>query len=288
MKNLLLSFLFLSTIVLSKEVSVSIVPQKFFVKKIAGDKIDVNVMVKPGFSPATYEPKPLQMKSLVNSEVYFSIGVPFEKVWLEKFKNTNKKMLIVDTSKGVKKLKMLAHHHDEDRHEEHNENGHSHNSLDPHIWLDPMLVKIQAKNIYDTLSKIDVKNKDFYLKNYKNFILELNTLNKKIENLLKPYSKKAFMVFHPSWGYFAKRYNLEQIAVEVEGKEPKPSSLVTLIEEAKEHDIKIVFVSPQFSQKGAKTIAKSIGGKTLSINPLALKWDDSLVEVANAIVETYK
>lgn len=296
---------------IANEVTVSILPQKYFVEKIAADKVKVNVMVKPGASPATYEPKTSQMRMLSNSIAYFSIDVPFEKVWLEKFKNANKKMLLVDTSKGIKKLEMQAHEHNdevhekEDKHEEHHEEGehnkhddhdehedeyktHKHEALDPHIWLDPILVKIQAKNIYEALVKLDNKNKEFYTKNYKNFILELDSLDKKLETILEAFEHKAFMVFHPSWGYFANRYDLEQISIEVEGKEPKPAQLIELVHEAKKHNLKIVFVSPQFSQNGAKTISKSINGNVEVINPLALKWDENLIKVATDIAKTYK
>ena len=312
-KRILIAFLTLSSFVFANEVTVSILPQKYFVEKIAADKIQVNVMVKPGASPATYEPKTSQMRILSNSLAYFSIGVPFEKVWLEKFKNSNKDILIVDTSSSIKKIEMQEHeHHEEDEvkeheedkehkdheaHEEHkdahkhevkHDHDHEHEALDPHIWLDPILVKVQAKNIYETLVKIDEKNKEFYTKNYKNFLKQLDNLDNEIKNILKPYEHRAFMVFHPSWGYFAKRYDLEQIAIEVQGKEPKPAQLIELVHEAKKHDIKIVFVSPQFSQNGAKTISKSINGNVEVIDPLALQWDKNLIKVANAIAKTYK
>lgn len=313
MKNILL-IIFIITTSLSaqiKDVTVSILPQKYFVEKIAGDKINVNVMVKPGFSPATYEPKTSQMKKLSNSIVYFGIDVPFEDTWLSKFQNANKSMLIVHTSDGIKKLKMQEHsHHDEEKHEdekkhEHDEEHehekhedehekhedeekHEHTGLDPHVWNDPLSVKIQAKNIYETLSKVDSENKLFYKKNYEAFLIELDSLHKKIENILKPHKNKAFMVFHPAWGYFANRYSLEQVAIESEGKEPKPKELVELIKDAKEHKIKIVFVSPQFSQKSAVTIAKSINGKVIAIDTLSLDWDNNLVKTAEIIANTYK
>jgi zinc transport system substrate-binding protein len=289
MKTLLVILLSLSTFIYAKEVTVSIVPQKYFVQKIAKNKIDVNVMVKPGFSPATYEPKTSQMKKLSKSLVYFSIDVPFEDVWLNKFKNANKNMLIVDTDEGINKIEMLKHeHHDEveNSKEEHPE--HDHEGLDPHIWLDPILVKIQAKNIYEALVKIDEKNKEFYLKNYETFLKELDTLDNELKEILKYTKNKAFMVFHPSWGYFAKRYDLEQIAIESEGKKPKPAELVELIKDAKEHNIKIVFVSPQFSKKGAKIISQSIKGNVAVINPLAEKWDINLINTAKEIVKSYK
>lgn len=305
MKKILIALALLSSFVVAKEVTVSILPQKFFVEKIAGDKIDVNVMVKPGASPASYEPKTSQMKKLSNSLAYFSIGVPFEKSWLEKFEDANKKMLVVDTTKGIEKQEMEAHeHNDEEKHDEddshkdhdhekemHNDEdhaGHDHTGLDPHVWLDPILVKKQAENILNALIKVDEANKDLYTKNYQSFVKELDELDKKLESIIEPYEHKAFMVFHPSWGYFAKRYHLEQISIEIQGKEPKPSQLIELVEEAKKHDIKIVFVAPQFSQKGAKTISKSINGNVAVINPLSEKWDENLLKVATEIAKSYK
>ncbi len=266
-------------------------------------------MVKPGASPATYEPKVSQMKKLANSEIYFSIGVPFENAWLEKFENANKNMKIVDTSEGIKKLEMEAHsHHEHEEHiSKHEEDGHTHHDhgpeghahdheahahdhsgLDPHIWLEPTLVKNQAKIIYRELVKLDKENEEFYKKNLKKFLIELETLDQNIKTILEKYEHKAFMVFHPSWGYFAKKYHLEQIAIEIEGKEPKPSQLIELIDEAKKHDIKVVFVAPQFSKKGANTISKSIKANVVTIDPLALNWDENLLKVANEIANSYK
>jgi len=295
MKKILVFFLTLTSFLIANEVTVSILPQKYFVEKIAQDKIKVNVMAKPGASPATYEPKTSQMRMLSNSLIYFAIDVPFEKFWIDKFRNANKKMLVVDTANGITKLEMEEHHHEDEHeiedkdhdHEEHEEE-HDHEGLDPHIWLDPILVKIQAKNIYEALIKVDVKNKDFYTTNYKTFLSELDALNEKIKEILEPYKNKAFMVFHPSWGYFSSRYGLEQIAIEVQGKEPKPAQLVDLVHEAKKHNIKIVFVSPQFSQNGAKTISKSINGNVSTIDPVSEKWDENLIKVANEIAKTYK
>jgi len=298
-KIILVALMMISSLYATKkDVTVSIVPQKYFVEKIAGDKINVNVMVKQGFSPATYEPRTSQMKKLSHSSVYFAIGVPFEKSWLEKFENANKKMLIVHTDKGIKKLEMEEHsHHEEKGHDDHEEHGHEkhddheehgHEGLDPHVWLDPVAVKTQALNIYETLVKIDEVNSSFYKTNYENFLKELDTLNEKLTNILKPFEHKAFMVFHPSWGYFANRYSLEQVAIEVEGKEPKPKELIELIKDAQEHKIKIVFVAPQFSQKSAKIIAKSIKGNVHTIDPLSINWETNLIDSAKKIADTYK
>lgn len=303
LKKILFLFIAIFTILNASkpELTVSILPQKYFVQKIVKDKFDVNVMVLPGASPHTYEPRSSQMKSLMNSEIYFYIGVSFEKVWLDKFKSSAKNTTFVDISNGIEKLAMAKHeHHDEEEshaghdHEKHDghadekhEDTHEEEGTDPHIWLDPILVKVQAKNIYDTLVKIDSKNSEFYKTNYEEFLKELDVLDADLKTILAPYENRAFMVFHPSWGYFAKRYNLEQIAVEVEGKEPKPNELVELIKDAKEHDIKIVFVSPQFSQKSAKTISKNIGAKVISLDSLDENWNSSLVLTAKEIANSY-
>jgi zinc transport system substrate-binding protein len=275
------------------ELSVSILPQKYFVEKIVKDKYEINVMVKPGASPYTYEPKSSQMKSLVASKVYFYTGVSFEQVWLDKFKQSAKDTLFVDSTDGIEKMEMVKHeHHDENEKmadtKNHDHEEHDHSGLDPHVWLDPVLVKIQAKNIYETMVKIDSINADFYKTNYEEFLKELDALDENIKTILEPYKGKAFMVFHPSWGYFAKRYNLEEISIEIEGKEPKPAELVELMEEAKKHNIKIVFSSPQFSQKSALAISKNIQATVISIDPLAQNWNENLLNSAKQIANSYK
>lgn len=287
----LVSFLYAS----KPEISVSIAPQKYFLEKITKDKFDINVMVKAGSSPHTYEPKTSQMKSLSNSKIYFYTGIEFEKAWLDKFKKSAPNTLFIDSSASIERIAMEEHSHEEEgpeghKHEKHNdhEDEHDHDGLDPHVWLDPVLVKVQAKNIYEAVVSIDLENKEFYTKNYEEFLKELDSLDAQIKEILKPYEHKAFMVFHPSWGYFAKRYDLEQISIEIQGKEPKPNELIELVKDAKEHNIKIVFVSPQFSQKSAKSIAQNIGGKVVAIDSLSENWSKDLLKTANEIANSYK
>ncbi len=287
----LVSFLYAS----KPEISVSIAPQKYFLEKITKDKFDINVMVKAGSSPHTYEPKTSQMKSLSNSKIYFYTGIEFEKAWLDKFKKSAPNTLFIDSSASIERIAMEEHSHEEEgpeghKHEKHNdhEDEHDHDGLDPHVWLDPVLVKVQAKNIYEAVVSIDLENKEFYTKNYEEFLKELDSLDAQIKEILKPYEHKAFMVFHPSWGYFAKRYDLEQISIEIQGKEPKPNELVELVKDAKVHNIKIIFVSPQFSQKSAKTIAQNIGGNVVDIDSLSENWANDLLKTANEIANSYK
>ena len=288
-KILFLCIAFFTLLNASKpEITVNILPQKYFVEKIVKDKFEINVMVKPGSSPHNYEPKPSQMKSLVNSKAYFLVGDPFEQAWMDKFKQNAKNTLFVDTTKGIEKIQMEEHNHHDEANVDAKHDEHDHSGFDPHVWLDPLLVKIQAKNIYEAMVEIDSQNGDFYKTNYEEFIKELDTLDENIKTILSPYKDKAFMVFHPSWGYFAKRYDIEQISIEIEGKEPKPNELVELIEEAKKYDIKIVFLAPQFSQKSAKTISKNINANVIAIDPISGNWKESMLDTANQIANSYK
>jgi zinc transport system substrate-binding protein len=256
------------------KVTVSIVPQKYFVQKVAGALVDVSVMVLPGASPATYEPKPQQMVDLTRSKIYFAMGVPFEKVWLRKFARINSKMMIVHTEDGIEKIPMKeSRRHDEKRH--------SHGVEDPHVWLSPPLGLIQTRNILDAFLKIDPARGKIYKSNYRTFVGELVDLDLKIRDVFAAKTEGThFMVYHSSWGYFAKSYGLREIAISVQGKEPTPKELQNLIRQANEKNVKVIFVQPQFSTKSANTVAKSIGAQLVVVDPLEENWAENLLNVA--------
>lgn len=291
-----------------RTVFVSIVPQKFFVQQICKDKVDVQIMVLPGASPATYEPKPQQMAALSRASHYFALGAPFENFWLAKISAANPAMQVVHTDEGIKKRSMATHHHDEDEHveahhedkhaEEHHESGNGHAKghkeadhaekdhhdragHDPHVWLSPPLVKLQTRAIFEAISEADPANRTFYETNFNAFMAQIDQLD---ADLKKTFSGKAglqFMVFHPSWGYFADAYGLKQVAIEIEGKDPKPAQLKELIQHARERGIKVIFVQPEFSTKSAELVAREIGGQVIYAAPLAEDWLNNLRQVAD-------
>lgn len=277
-------------------VFVSILPQKFFVQQIGKDRVDVQVMVRPGASPATYEPKPRQMAALSKTNVYFAVGVAFEKVWLKKIAAVNPNMKVVHTDRGIQKIRMVAHHHHDDAGTKHgdgdnhgHENSHrGNNGMDPHIWLSPPLVKIQAETVFRTLKRIDPSHRDLYAINYHRFVRSIDELDASLKEILAGKQGLQFMVFHPSWGYFARAYGIEQVSIEIEGKDPKPAKLKELIEHARESAITVVFVQPQFSDKSARLIAGEIGGRVAVVDPLAENWTANLQEVANQFKEALK
>jgi len=256
-------------------VFVSILPQKMFVQQISGETLNIEVMVQPGASPATYEPKPSQMRKLASSSAYFAIGVPFENAWLERIRGVNPEMEIIHTDQGIKKVAMVSHQHDVHADEHDHDSG-----LDPHIWLSPVLVKKQAANITAALVKLFPDNAHLFQSNYLLFEKRLNALHDELKKQLEPFKGKQFMVFHPSWGYFAREYGLQQVAIEIEGKSPKPAQVTEFIEQARRDGIRIIFAQKQFSTKNAQVIAQAIDGEVVLVDPLAEDWFTNLHEIA--------
>lgn len=264
-------------------VAVSILPQKYFVDRISGGEISVSVMVEPGANPATYEPKPEQLKDLSHTAVYFSIGVPFESVWLEKMAQVNENMLLINTIENIDRRPILAHSHGEEEDDEGHED--EIGSPDPHVWLSPELVKIQSRTIYEALVDLDPARQASYQANLEAFVKDIEALEQEIRQELSGLENRKFMVFHPSWGYFAADFGLEQIAIEVGGQEPSAQELAALIAEAKAEDIHVVLAQPEFSTQDAETIADEIGGEVLLISPLAEDWLSNMREVAKTFAE---
>ncbi|WP_321779152.1 metal ABC transporter solute-binding protein, Zn/Mn family [Sulfurimonas sp.] len=283
-KIILLVFILFNAIAFAKPaIVVSILPEKTFVQKIAKEMVDITVMVKPGSSPHSYEPKASQMIVISKADIYFSIGVKFEETWIDRFKSQNANLKIVNISSDVPKIQMSEHHHDG---EHHNEEEKHHDATDPHTWTSPKNVSIMAHTIYKALVELDPKNKQSYKSNLDDFIKEIEDTDKQIKHALRDIKPKSkFMVFHPSWGYFANDYNLVQIAVEVDGKKPKAKEMIMIIKEAKEENIKVIFTQPEFSDKSAQIIAKEAKVSVEKISPLDANWSLNLINMAKIIAK---
>lgn len=267
---------------------VSILPLKTFVEKVGGGKVEVHVLVPPGSSPATYEPSPRQMALLAESRLFFRVGVPFESAFLPKLKRAMENLEIVDLREGIQ-LERLEEH----RHEGHSpqREGHSHEkeeALDPHIWTSPPLVKIQARHIAKALKKARPEGEAFFEERLRAFQAELDQLHENLREALAPLKGKAFLVFHPAWGYFARTYGLKQIAIESEGKSPTGRQLARIVDKAEEENIQVIFVQPQFSQSAAEQLAQSIDGVVIPLDPLAANYVENMEKVAKTLKERLK
>ncbi len=255
-------------------IATSIEPLAGFIEKIGGEKVEVLVMVPAGADPHTYEPMPDQMKSLSRAVMYASVGagLEFELVYLDKLFDINPHMLKVDCSDGIDLLQETS--------------GTEERSLNPHYWLSPRNALRVISNLCDGLVQIDPDNRVFYKENCDAYAKEITALDNEISTGLSGVKNRYFMDFHPAWTYFAQDYNLREIAIEVEGKEPGAQSMADLIDIAKLYNVKVVFVSPQFNQKSAEAIAQAIGGRVVMVDSLARDYVPNMRYVFNEMLRS--
>jgi len=256
-----------------KAVTVSILPQKYIVERIAGNLFNINVMMPPGANHETYEPSPLSMKSLADSKVYFSIGLlDFERTWTPRFVDLFPDMKIVNTSEGGELLKYEG-------------NGHTEHSagIDPHTWLSPRFVKLQATKIAAALTAIDPAHSVLFKANLRQFTRELDSIDSAYSSLFTSVKGMKFLIYHPALGYFARDYGLTQISLETEGKEPSAVHLTQLIQIARKEGIHSILVSKEFDSRNAETLAREINGKVVVFDPMAADLLGNLDRISNIL-----
>ena len=266
------------------KVFVSVPPQKYFVERVGGKRVKVSVLVPAGADPHTYEPKPATMVDLARSAAWFTIGVPFEESLLPRLVSANSNLAIVRTDEGVPRVVPPAGGNPAPKGTESGEPPvtHGHEGADPHIWLSPRLVKQQAENILRGLIRVDPAGEKVFRANARRFQAELDAMDRELKALFAGARGRSVLVFHPSWGYLASDYGFRQVAIEVEGKEPKGADLAAAVEMAREKRVREIFVEPQFSSRSARAIADSIGAKLVTADPLAANWADNLRKTARA------
>lgn len=289
-------------------VVVSILPQAAFVERVGGEHVKVDVLIGPGQSPHSYTPTAAEISRVAECDVYFTIGVPFEEAVKRRIAANRPDLPIINSREGVALRQMKeGHHHEEHASEQEHahdhaheqphegdhaddpdhEHGHEHDHAmgepDPHVWLSPQNAKIISRNICDGLKRLDPQVATAYEANLAAFAEELDAVDREIRESLAPLEPREFMVFHPAFGYFADAYELEQLPVEIEGKDPSAKALNELIETAKEKGIRVVFVQPQFSSRRAEAVAEAINGAVVPMDPLARNYIENLRDMAQKI-----
>ena len=265
----------------TRTVSVSILPQKYFVEKIAGDYLNVNVMVPPGMSPATCDLSTEQLKKLYDSDLCYTIGyLPFEITHLYPVLKNRSDIRLINHSEGIELISGSCGHTHEEGEESTHEGG-----VDPHIWLSPRYARQMATTILSVLSEKYPEQKEKFETNYQQLVSEIDSVNVHANRILSEKQHKSFLIYHPALTYFAKDYGMEQISIEDEGKEPHPAHLKKIIDTAKEKDIRIIFIQSQFDVNNAKAIAGEIGATVIPIDPLSEKWTEEMNQLIG-ILET--
>lgn len=249
-------------------VTVTISPYKYFVDQIAKGKVDVNVMVSNGNNPETYEPYAQQMMELSKSALYLKVGsIGFEQTWMKKLQDNAPDMKVIDTSVGIKPAKTPG------------------GNIDPHVWMSCSNARIIASNILKALCQLEPKNKAFFEKNYQSLLSIIDKRDSTIKESFKkdPDLVRKFVIYHPILTYFARDYQLEQLAIEEEGREPSAAQLKSLIERARKEKIKFCLIQAEFANRNTTTFIKESYTKPMNINPLQGDWNRAMLEAALAV-----
>jgi zinc transport system substrate-binding protein len=263
-------------------ITVSIAPFKYFVEAIGGDDFTVNVMVSPGADPHTYEPYPDQVTKLGKSSAYISNGyMGFEKTWLSRYHEINKSMKMLTLGENVNLISSDGQHN-----RNHGE------WVDPHFWISPKSGLVIASSVKDLLCDLNPGHCEQYESNYQTLVKKIDDLDIKARKIFSGLKKRSFLIYHPDLSYLARDYNLDQVPVEYEGKEPSPLRMKELIDLAKKDNLKTIFVQREFDSRNAETIAEQVGAEVKIIDPLSEEWlkttSDIISSVYDSLVESSK
>ncbi|MBF0198547.1 MAG: zinc ABC transporter substrate-binding protein [Planctomycetes bacterium] len=251
---------------------VSIAPQAYLVLAIGGHLVNVDVLLPEGKDIHLYSPSPKQIMSLAKADLYFTVGLPFERSIQQKLSGQSQ-LKLIDCTQNVKRRFMKGstfvceHGHEHTHNHAHGEQVNQH--PDPHVWLGVEALKKMSESIYLSLAQQMPQNENLLKQNYQALIHRLEKVDAELKSKLAPFKGKKFLVFHPAFGYFADNYDLEQMAVEVEGKSPSARQMTELIGVAKQERIRVVFVQKQFDRKSSQVVAQGIGGSVVPLDPLA-------------------
>lgn len=260
---------------LKPTVLVTIPPYAYFVKEIAGDLVSIEIFVPPGANPHTYEPTPRQVEKFTEAKIWFRYGDPIEQKILTFLKEKHVKD--VDLSHGIPLLSGNGHACGD----------HAHEGKDLHIWLNPHLALQQSKKIRDEFSQAWPEHQKLFEQNYAQLAERLNALDQAIQTELRPFEGITLLLSHPALGYFCKKYGLHQLAVECEGKDPLPKQVAQVVKEAEEKEVKVVFIEPQYNNKGASLIAEKLQLPIYEIDPYAVDYFNMMQDISKSIVVYY-
>ncbi len=260
-------------------ITVSVLPEKTFVEKIAGDDFEINLLIPSGASPAAYTLLPSQLKDIARSAIWFRMGyIGFEHSWKDKIAQSNTKMKVVNISEG---LDLIA-----EEEEEHGDHVHL-EGVDPHTWLSPRLVKQMAKVILDEVSSMKPERKEFYQSNYEKFLEECDAVDAEIRAKMEPYKGHKIIVFHPSLSYYAREYGIDQYSLETGGKEPTPAHLKSVVDVANQENLRVIYIQSEFDREHARVFADEIKGKIIEVWPLNPEWADNLRKMTDIFIENF-
>jgi zinc transport system substrate-binding protein len=274
---LLFSALFPSLYGEDRLMLISVAPYLEVAKKLGGSDIEVQVIVPAGASSHTYEPTPKQILQATKAQIFFRIGEPFEERAARAILYQNPNLVIVDLRDD---LDLIFESYLSEEPDKQHYHGH-----DPHIWTSPRMMQQQVEYMAEALQAIYPELKEKIAFNAKTLLQDLVDLDLKIAQILQGKEGSYVFVSHPAYGYFCRDYNLNQVAIEFEGKEPTQKQMNILVKEARMLGISRIFTQPQYGFKGPDLIARQIGAKLITLDPYSPDYFASMTHIAREFAE---
>ncbi len=252
-------------------VSVSISPLEYFVDRLTGNNLEVNVMLPPGVGHGSYSPSPGQFERLSDSGIYFRVGyLGYERAFIGRLKELNPSMKEVNLSEGVELIRGPEIDHGDHVHE---------GGIDPHIWMSPSVMLSLLPKISGSIIEVYPHLQETVEENYSELASEIEAIHRDFERLGQELPRRSFMIFHPALTYLARDYGFEQIAMEHDGKEPSPRHLGRLVKTARDESIPVIFIQQEYDVRSAQLISQETGAAVVPINPLSYDWMESMHEL---------
>lgn len=260
------------------KVFVSIMPQKYLAERIGGEKAEVSVLVPSGSSPENFDPSAKQIIELGKSDIYMTVGIQAENMFLSRIDRNKMGFVTADTSAGIEKTG-CSHGHD---------HGHNHGEADPHSWTDPSRAAAMAENMAEALSRADSRNREYYMANLRALLADLNRLDRDIKEKLAPYKGRVFYIYHSALEYFADRYGLIQKSIETGSREPSPAQIRKIVAEADKDRVKCILMQPEFPSAGTEKIAQAIKGKVIRVSILEYDYIGNMNYLTECLVRAFE
>lgn len=305
----------------SISVLVTVEPIAWLVEQVGSDRVKVDVLVPAGQEPETFSPSPRQAASFASKEIFFRVGLASEESFLPSLRTMAPRMKTIDLREGLPVLKDVCSHkssenenttvlhdhnasgtastsgeHDHSHAHEHNHN-HEHNrshvhkhecgtdGIDPHFWMSPEMTGHLVKRIARELSQKNRSSESFFLENANRLCGELEALQKRIRTSLERLKTRTIFVYHPAYGYFCREFGLEQCAIEVGGRSPKPRDMAAFVTRFKASGANSIIIQPEFGEETAKSLVQTMRTQVVFHSPLEKNYFKNLEQLVGLITQ---
>ena len=260
----------------------SVFPVADLVSRVAGDRWQVVTLLPPGRNPHGYSLRPAEAESLVRAKMLFAAGVGLDGWAIRAAAGINPQCKVIVLSEAMRltgqetggRSQAAAgssrhgngHGAREETDEQEGEEADAHHGMDPHIWLDPVLAGRMADLAADELTREDPAGREVYQQNSASLKQQLTVLDEEYRTSLALCRTRKLVVFHPGYGFLARRYGLEQVAV-AGGAGANPVHIEEIIDLIKREHIRAVYREPQFDSRWVNFISERSGAKVLVLDP---------------------